>query len=97
MPRLRGTGAGVGLAPILGLPVYPTDSSSAFSHVLVPRDEDPCAHSETRALLVPQVPADLGSTIKEGRKAIRECPKEAAKNLEGKSHEKLLKSLHVQL
>lgn len=68
MPRLRGTGAGVGLALILGLPVYPTDSSSAFSHVLVPMDEDPCAHSETGALLVPQIP-----TIKEGRKAIRKC------------------------
>lgn len=92
MPRLCQTGAGVGLAPVLGLPVYPTHSGSVISHVLVPVDGDPCAHSETGALLVPQVPADLGTTIK-GRKAIRECPKETARSLEEKSHEKLLKSL----
>lgn len=41
MPRLCWMGAGVGLAPVLGVPVYPTGSSSVFSHVLVPLDGDP--------------------------------------------------------
>lgn len=94
MPRLCRAGVGVGLAPVLGLPVYPTGSSSVISHVLVPTDGDPCAHSGTGALLVPQVPADLGTTIK-GHKTIRECSKEAAKGLEERSHKKLLKSLSL--